>query len=81
MLSAFNVFQDPVSHAITDLISFYSLPSSISGHAEHKTLFAAYSFYNVFTKSEPQFLMTDALAIAKQVRLTLYFMLNVSHLT
>lgn len=32
---------------ITDFISFYSLPSSILKHPEHKILNVAYSYYNV----------------------------------
>jgi glycylpeptide N-tetradecanoyltransferase len=32
---------------VTDLISFYYLPSSILKHVEHKTLRVAYSYYNV----------------------------------
>lgn len=30
---------------ITDLVSFYTLPSSVLGHVEHKELRAAYMFY------------------------------------
>lgn len=37
--------QDPETRRITDLISFYSLPSSIMKHAKHKVLNAAYMFY------------------------------------
>jgi len=32
---------------LTDVFSFYSLPSQVLNHPEHKTLFVAYSFYNV----------------------------------
>ena len=32
---------------VTDVISFYYLPSSILKHVEHKTLRVAYSYYNV----------------------------------
>jgi glycylpeptide N-tetradecanoyltransferase len=32
---------------ITDFISFYSLPSSVLKHAEHKILNVAYSYYTV----------------------------------
>ena len=35
---------------ITDFGSFYHLPSTIMNHPAHKTLRAAYSFYNVATK-------------------------------
>lgn len=34
---------------ITDMVSYYTLPSSIMHHATHKMLRAAYSFYNVST--------------------------------
>jgi hypothetical protein len=31
--------------AITDMVSFYTLPSSVLGHPEHKEIRAAYMFY------------------------------------
>lgn len=34
---------------VTDMCSFYHLPSTVIGHAKHRTLNAAYSFYNVAT--------------------------------
>lgn len=37
--------QDPTTHTITDMISFYSLPSSIMKHATHRVLNAAYLYY------------------------------------
>jgi hypothetical protein len=37
--------QDPTTGRITDLVSFYSLPSSIMKHAKHDVLNAAYMFY------------------------------------
>eukprot|EP00350_Pseudokeronopsis_sp_OXSARD2_P010766 CAMPEP_0170546070 /NCGR_PEP_ID=MMETSP0211-20121228/4432_1 /TAXON_ID=311385 /ORGANISM="Pseudokeronopsis sp., Strain OXSARD2" /LENGTH=334 /DNA_ID=CAMNT_0010850323 /DNA_START=273 /DNA_END=1276 /DNA_ORIENTATION=+ len=51
--------------AITDFISFYNLPSSILKHVEHRTLKAAYSFYNVPKKHTLVELMKDALVLAK----------------
>lgn len=36
-------------HQVTDMCSFYHLPSTVIGHAKHRTLNAAYSFYNVAT--------------------------------
>lgn len=50
---------------ITDFISYYSLPSTVMNHPVHKTLKAAYSFYNVSTKTPWVDLMTDALISAK----------------
>ncbi|XP_075437482.1 glycylpeptide N-tetradecanoyltransferase 1 isoform X2 [Ascaphus truei] len=51
--------------SITDFISFYTLPSTIMNHPTHKTLKAAYSFYNVHTKTPLVDLMNDALILAK----------------
>ena len=38
---------DDGNNKITDFISFYSLPSSVLKHAEHKILNVAYSYYTV----------------------------------
>ncbi|KAL8439299.1 hypothetical protein Efla_003936 [Eimeria flavescens] len=51
---------------ITDLTSFYELPSSVIGHPKHKEVKAAYSFYNVATSVPLKELMQDALCLAKQ---------------
>ncbi|XP_070566457.1 glycylpeptide N-tetradecanoyltransferase 2-like [Ptychodera flava] len=51
---------------ITDFFSFYTLPSSIMHHPQHKKLQAAYCFYNVATKTPLVDLIQDALIIAKQ---------------
>ncbi|KAJ1136533.1 hypothetical protein NDU88_002948 [Pleurodeles waltl] len=50
---------------VTDFISFYTLPSTIMNHPTHKSLKAAYSFYNVHSKTPLVDLMNDALIIAK----------------
>ena len=54
---------------VTDMASYYTLPSSVMHHAMHKTLKAAYSFYNVSTITSWVDLMTDALISAKIVSL------------
>ncbi|XP_027344005.1 glycylpeptide N-tetradecanoyltransferase 1-like [Abrus precatorius] len=51
---------------ITDFVSFYTLPSTILGNQSYSTLKAAYSFYNVSTKTPFPQLMNDALIVAKQ---------------
>lgn len=51
---------------ITDMSSFFSLPSSIMHHPDHSTLHAAYSYYTVSTKTDIITLMKDMLVIAKQ---------------
>uniref|UniRef100_A0A0N5CUZ7 Glycylpeptide N-tetradecanoyltransferase n=1 Tax=Thelazia callipaeda TaxID=103827 RepID=A0A0N5CUZ7_THECL len=50
---------------VTDLISFYSLPSSVLHHARYKSVRAAYSFYNVATSVPLKQLINDALILAR----------------
>lgn len=50
---------------ITDLVSFYALPSTVMHHPQHKLIKAAYSFYNVSTKTPWCDLMNDALISAR----------------
>uniref|UniRef100_A0A1A9ZDY8 Glycylpeptide N-tetradecanoyltransferase n=1 Tax=Glossina pallidipes TaxID=7398 RepID=A0A1A9ZDY8_GLOPL len=57
---------------ITDLTSFYCLPSSVMHHPIHKTLRAAYSFYNVSTKTPWIELINDALISAKTLQMDVY---------
>ena len=60
------VVEEPTSKAITDMISFYSLPSSIIQHPNYKTLNAAYSFCNAPMTTPIVDLMRDALILAKR---------------
>ncbi|XP_071453218.1 glycylpeptide N-tetradecanoyltransferase 2 [Hetaerina americana] len=50
---------------LTDFVSYYTLPSTVMHHPIHKSLKAAYSFYNVSTKTNWVDLMGDALVSAK----------------
>ena len=50
---------------ITDIISFYHLPSSVLKHEKYKKINAAYCYYNVATSVEPHVLMRNALIMAK----------------
>ncbi|XP_059173165.1 glycylpeptide N-tetradecanoyltransferase 2-like [Physella acuta] len=52
---------------ITDFVSFYSLPSTIMHHPTHKSLKAAYSFYNASTQTTWIDLMQDTLIEAKNM--------------
>lgn len=54
------------SGVVTDVCSFYCLPSSILGNDKHNLLKAAYSYWNVATTVPLQELMNDALIFAKQ---------------
>lgn len=52
---------------VTDFVSFYTLPSTVMHHPVHKSLKAAYAFYNVSKGTPIQDLMQDALVIAKNM--------------
>ncbi|KAK4532483.1 hypothetical protein CCYA_CCYA12G3340 [Cyanidiococcus yangmingshanensis] len=51
---------------VTDMVSFYSLPSTVIHESKHQSLRAAYSFYNVATSCSFKELMHDALVLAKR---------------
>lgn len=53
------------SGRITDLVSFYSLPSSILGHPLHSDLKAAYMYYTVPGSASLSQLMSDAMILAR----------------
>ena len=50
---------------VTDLISFYSLPSSVLHHPKHKDLMAAYAYYNIAATVPLAQLLQDALILAR----------------
>jgi len=62
---------------ITDVCSFYSLPSSILGNEKYNLLKAAYSYWNVATTVPLHELMHDALIFAKQHDFDVFNALNV----
>lgn len=70
------VVEDPATHKITDLCSFYHLPSTIIGNDKYKTLNAAYSFYNIATSVSLMELMHDALVMAKKDKFDVFNALN-----
>eukprot|EP00825_Cyclidium_porcatum_P037632 TRINITY_DN4193_c0_g1_i1.p1 TRINITY_DN4193_c0_g1~~TRINITY_DN4193_c0_g1_i1.p1 ORF type:complete len:249 (+),score=53.17 TRINITY_DN4193_c0_g1_i1:77-823(+) len=51
---------------VTDMFSFYYLPSTVIGNQKYPTLRAVYSYYNIATTVSWQQLMEQALIIAKQ---------------
>lgn len=57
---------------VTDLVSFYCLPSTVMHHPNHKQLKAAYSFYNVATTTSLLDLMNDALISAKNLNFDVF---------
>jgi len=52
--------------AVTDFISFYTLPSSVIGNPLHSSLKVAYAYYNVAASVSMEALMKDALILATQ---------------
>ncbi len=52
---------------VTDFVSYYSLPSTVVRHPEHKLLRAAYSYYTVGTTASVKDLIADALVLAYKV--------------
>jgi len=62
---------------VSDVCSFYSLPSSILGHEKHTLLKAAYSYWNVATTVPLHELMYDALIFARSYDFDVFNALNV----
>jgi len=73
------VIENPTTHEISDLISFYTLPSTIIGNPTYKTLKAAYSYYNVATSVSFTVLMKDALIFAKKCSFDVFNCLDIMH--
>ncbi|XP_073302548.1 glycylpeptide N-tetradecanoyltransferase 1-like [Primulina huaijiensis] len=67
----------PDNQEITDFCSFYTLPSSILGSLSYSSLKAAYSFYNVSTKTSLLQLMNDVLIVAKKEEFDVFNALDV----
>uniref|UniRef100_A0AC35U3E9 Glycylpeptide N-tetradecanoyltransferase n=1 Tax=Rhabditophanes sp. KR3021 TaxID=114890 RepID=A0AC35U3E9_9BILA len=61
---------------VTDLLSFYNLPSTIVSHPKHKFIKAAYSFYNVATSVSLSDLLKDALILARDNNFDVFNSLN-----
>eukprot|EP00918_Siedleckia_nematoides_P031134 GHVU01067363.1.p1 GENE.GHVU01067363.1~~GHVU01067363.1.p1 ORF type:complete len:431 (-),score=63.85 GHVU01067363.1:510-1802(-) len=64
---------------VTDLTSFYSLPSSVINHPVHKRLEAAYSYYNAATSVTCEQLIADALTLAHNEGFDVYNALDAMH--
>ncbi|CAL9116314.1 unnamed protein product, partial [Musa textilis] len=69
----------PETREVTDFCSFYTLPASILNNPNYSVLKAAYSFYNVSTKTPLLQLMNDALIVAKQQDYDVFNALDVMH--
>ena len=51
---------------LTDMLSFYTLPSTVIGNPTYKTLKAAFMYYTVAMQTPLHQLMTDALILASK---------------
>ncbi|KAI5066610.1 hypothetical protein GOP47_0019234 [Adiantum capillus-veneris] len=71
------VIEDVESHNITDVCSFYTLPSTVLGDQRHTALKAAYLFYNVTTKTPLSQLVNDLLIVAKQSEYDVFNVLDI----
>ncbi|CAF0751852.1 unnamed protein product [Brachionus calyciflorus] len=57
---------------VTDFGSFYHLPSTIMHHPQYKNLKAAYSFYNVVSKTPINDFMNDVLIAARNLEMDVF---------
>ena len=62
---------------VTDLCSYYHLNSTIIGNDKYKTLYAAYSFYNVANTVSLTALMKDLLILSKKTNVDVFNVLDV----
>ena len=65
------------ANKVTDLISFYCLPSSVLQNPNYKKLMAAYSFFNINTSCDFKDLMKCALILAKNENFDVFNCLNI----
>lgn len=68
---------EDASGNVTDLTSFYSLPSSVLGNSQHQTLQAAYMYYTVPGVTPLEDLMNDALIVAKKTGFDVFNALDI----
>ncbi|KAG6536963.1 glycylpeptide N-tetradecanoyltransferase 1-like [Zingiber officinale] len=73
------VVQNPGTNELTDFCSFYTLSSSILNNQNHSVLKAAYSLYNVSTKTPLHQLVNDALIVAKKEDHDVFNALDIMH--
>jgi len=71
------VVTDEKTGKVTDLVSFYELPSTIMNHPKYNGMRAAYSYYNVAQSVAWEKLMYDALILAKQLDFDVFNALDV----
>ena len=73
----YSFVREDKTNKVTDLISFYCLPSSVLQNPNYKKLMAAYSFFNINTSCEFKDLMKCALILAKNNNFDVFNCLNI----
>jgi len=66
------VVEDPTTHEVTALGSFYSLPSTILGNKNYKRLNAAYLYYCVNTRGPVGAVVSDLIILAKKLKFDVF---------
>lgn len=74
VINTYVVVDENDKKKVTDMVSFYHLPSTILRRKE--TLYASYSYYNVATSMDLEDLMRDALVLAKETNTDVFNALN-----
>jgi glycylpeptide N-tetradecanoyltransferase len=74
VINTYVIVDEEDKSKVTDMVSFYHLPSTILGKDE--TLYAAYSYYNVATTVDLLDLMRDALILANKTGTDVFNALN-----
>lgn len=74
VINTYIIVDEDDNSKVTDMVSFYHLPSTILNKDE--TLYAAYSYYNVATSMSLSDLMRDALILANATGIDVYNALN-----
>jgi hypothetical protein len=67
----------PDVEVVTDLVSFYHLPSTVIGNAQHTHLYAAYLYYYVAGTVPLRQLLGDCLVLAKRAGIDVLNCLNI----
>lgn len=60
------VVEDPITHTVTDMVSFYLISATILNNSKHQVLNSAYLWYTFTTKTPLDKLIQDILIIANQ---------------
>ena len=71
------VVEDPETKEITDMFSYYSLPSTILKNPDYETLHASFQYYNVAGKHDHKEIMRNALISAQLNGFDVYNCLDV----